>query len=107
VSFLQNLFPANRVAAIATWLTGLAAFITGITNTLPTNWQDKAAMIAGIVTQLATALMFLWGAQKSEKLSTINVPLQTAAEQLEEILKSTPPVVTGLPQTAVTPDPEK
>lgn len=61
--------PANRVAAIATWLTGLVAFITGVTSALPSGWQDKAGMIAGIITQLIVAIHFMTGSQKFDALA--------------------------------------
>ena len=68
---LPNILPANRVAAITTWLTGLAAFITGITSTLPSSWQNAAIGIGGLITSLASALVFMIGAQKSEALDAM------------------------------------
>ena len=66
---LQNIFPANRVAAVATWLAALAAFVLAIEGTLPTGWENAALAIAALLTKGATALKFMTGSQKYDALT--------------------------------------
>jgi hypothetical protein len=72
---LSSLLPANRVAAIATFLTGLAASIGSIENTLPGKWQNAALGIAGLATSAASGLHFMTGSQKYDQLTVGNVEL--------------------------------
>jgi hypothetical protein len=63
--------PANRVLTIAhiaiVWCAAVAAFIAGITKTLPLGWQDAALSVAGILGGVAgtlpVVLRFLSGSQ--------------------------------------------
>lgn len=59
--------PANRVAALATWLTGLGALVLGVTGTLPTTWQNTALIVGGLLTKGAVAVKFLDGSQKYDQ----------------------------------------
>jgi hypothetical protein len=67
---LQNVLTANRVAAIMTWLTGLAAFILGVAHTLPGRWPNYALAASGLLTKLVTTYKFLEGSQKFDALTT-------------------------------------
>jgi hypothetical protein len=71
---LQDILPANRVAAIATWLAALGALILAVEGTLPTGWENAALAVAALLTKAATALKFMTGSQKYDAL--------TAAPQL-------------------------
>lgn len=62
--------PANRVAAIAAFLTSLAAGIAGIESALPQNWANGAATVVGVLGAIATALHFMLGSQKYDKLKS-------------------------------------
>lgn len=61
---------ANRVAAITTWLSGLAALILGVEGTFPAAWQNAALAMAGLLTKVVTMFKFLEGSQRSEALQT-------------------------------------
>lgn len=74
LSKARSVLTANRVAAIATWGAGLAAFIAGISGTLPVGWQNGALVLAGLVTKLVTALKFMDGSQKFDELQTRQPP---------------------------------
>jgi hypothetical protein len=70
---LTNILPktiANRVAAVAAFLTGLAATIAGIANVLPLGWQSTALSCVGVIGAIGTALHFMLGSQKSEANAT-------------------------------------
>jgi hypothetical protein len=77
--------PANRVAAIATWLTAFAAFVLGIVQILPSGWQNYALIGSGLLVKVATTIKFLDGAQKWDAL-TIGQVVKT----IEEPVKSEP-----------------
>lgn len=62
--------PANRVAAIAAFLSGLGTAVAGLGAGLPTGAANTAAIISGLLIQAATVLHFLTGAQKSEALAS-------------------------------------
>lgn len=62
--------PANRVAAIAAFLSGLGTAVAGLSAGLPTGAANTAAIISGLLIQAATVLHFLTGAQKSEALAS-------------------------------------
>lgn len=53
---------ANRVAAIAGALIGIAAFITGNIGALPKGWENTALAIAGLLTTAAHLITYLIGA---------------------------------------------
>lgn len=109
---MKDLLPANRVAAIAAFLTGLAAAVLAITNTFPKNWQQTTVAIAGLLGAIGAALHFMLGSQKmdqnisNEKVAQLN--LKTATEQPQVALvtngSSTIEEVTigGTPVTDVT-----
>jgi hypothetical protein len=111
---MLNILPANRLAAIATWLTGLAAFIGSVEGTLPGKWQDTALGIAGLLTSLAAAVHFMTGSQKYDQLvhgaaADLAGPDADPAEADAEIaraLAGPAPRVASKPDSAVTPDPE-
>lgn len=67
---MSTLFSANRIAAISTFVAGLAAFVVGIASVPQlSQWQDTALAIAGVLTSLLTALKFLDGSQKWDALT--------------------------------------
>ena len=66
---MKKLFSANRVAAVAAWATGLAAFITGVLQTLPVSWQNYALSAVGVLSQVPVVLKFLQGSQQWDKLT--------------------------------------
>lgn len=76
---MSKLLPANRVAAISAFLTGLAAAVLAITNTFPHNWQQSAVAIGGILGAIGTSLHFMLGSQKmdqnlsNEKVASLNL----------------------------------
>jgi hypothetical protein len=61
--------PANRVAAITTWLTAFVAFILGIVQVLPEGWQNYALIATGLLAKVATTLKFLEGSQRWDALT--------------------------------------
>jgi hypothetical protein len=65
---MSKFLTPNRVAAIATWLTGLAAFIASIVGTLPQGWQNAALGAAGLLTSAVTTLHYMTGSQKFDAL---------------------------------------
>jgi hypothetical protein len=71
----------NRVAAIATWLTGLGAFIAAIESTLPGKYADAILGAGGLLTSLATALHYMSGSQKFDAIQ--------AAEDLSDVASPT------------------
>lgn len=60
--------PANRIAAIAAFLTGIASAIAGIESALPTNWANGAATAVGVLGAIASCLHFMTGSQKYDAL---------------------------------------
>jgi hypothetical protein len=54
----------NRIAAIAAFLTGLAAAVAGIINVLPTAWQSTTLAVVGVIGAVATCLHYMLGSQK-------------------------------------------
>ena len=75
----QKVFTANRIAAAATWITGLAGFIAGITQVLPHTWQNTAVAISGVLAQLLVTLHYLTGSQKFDALTVGPVASVTAS----------------------------
>jgi hypothetical protein len=63
---MSSSFPANRIAAVAAFLTGLSGAILAITNSFPKNWQNAVIAIASILGAIATALHFMLGSQKND-----------------------------------------
>lgn len=121
---MSKIFTANRVAAILTWLTGLSAFIVGITQTLPHSWQNTALVIGGLLTKLVTAVHFMTGSQKFDALIANSAdkqavtqpppyfmtnPFSGANVQPGDLPSGMVPLadeVSSKPETAVTPDAE-
>lgn len=62
--------PANRVAAIVAFLTGIASAVAGITNALPATWADGAATVVGVLGAIVTCLHFMTGSQRFDALQT-------------------------------------
>jgi hypothetical protein len=56
--------PANRIAALAAFLTGLSGAIVGVANVMPTGTQSTILAVAGGLGAIATALHFMLGSQK-------------------------------------------
>ena len=73
---LPKWFPANRVAAIAAFLTGLAAALAGIESALPTAAANAVVSAVGVLGAIITALHFMTGSQKYDALT---VPAAVAA----------------------------
>lgn len=96
---LSQIFTANRVAALCTWLAGLAALILGVLHTLPGNWQNGALIGAGLLTKLTVALKYLDGAQKWDALTQ-----GTAATKSTESRDSAGYPIVVRPESALTPD---
>lgn len=67
---MSKVLPANRVAAIAGFLTGIGAAIAGIENALPSKWQDSAIAAVGVIGSITTVLHFMSGSQKFDALQT-------------------------------------
>jgi hypothetical protein len=63
---MGNILPANRIAAIAAFLTGLAAAVAGVANTLPQSWQSTVVAGVGVLGAIGTALHFMLGSQKHD-----------------------------------------
>jgi hypothetical protein len=63
----------NRIAAIATWLTGLAAFIVAIAQTLPGKYADAGLGAAGLLTSAVTAFHYMTGSQNFDALQAAAV----------------------------------
>lgn len=100
LNFLHNLLTPNRIAALATWLTGLSAFILGIAHTLPGTWANYALIAAGLLTKVVTTLKFLDGSQKWDAIQATVTPKVAASslptdeeEEGEGPDKLDPPVV--------------
>jgi hypothetical protein len=66
---IAKLLPANRVAAIATWLTALGALIAAVEGTFPQSWQNTAVAAVALITKLVVTVHFMSGAQKFDALS--------------------------------------
>lgn len=64
---IKNL-SANRVAALATWLTALAALILAVAGTFPASWQNAAVAGVALLTKGAVAVKFMDGSQKWDGL---------------------------------------
>lgn len=64
---LSELFPPNRIAGLAAFLTGLAAAVLAITNTFPKNWQQTVVAISGLIGAFGAALHFMLGSQKMDQ----------------------------------------
>jgi hypothetical protein len=79
--------PANRVAAISTWLAAFAAFILGVVQILPSGWQNYALIGSGLLVKVATTIKFLDGSQKWDAL-TIGQMLK----EIEAPIKSSTPI---------------
>ncbi len=65
---LSNILPANRLIALTTALTALAAFVSGVVGVFPHAWQNTALVIAGLLTKAVTAITFMHGSQKFDAL---------------------------------------
>jgi hypothetical protein len=65
------MFTANRLAAIASALTGLAAFVAGLAQLLPGTWPNYALAASGLLVKLVTVVHFLSGSQRYDAL-TVN-----------------------------------
>jgi hypothetical protein len=76
----MNILTANRLWAIAAFLTGLSGAILAITNSFPKNWQATSIAIAGILGAIATALHFMLGSQRHD---ANQAQIQLAQIQLE------------------------
>lgn len=61
--------PANRVAAIAAFLTSLAAGIGSLENAFPTSKETIGAVVA-VIGAVVVALHFMLGSQKVDKLKS-------------------------------------
>jgi hypothetical protein len=61
--------PANRVAALAAFFSGLGTSIAGLSQVLPSSAANEVAIISGVVIQVGTTITYLFGAQKSEALA--------------------------------------
>lgn len=67
---LQQVLPPNRIAVIASILTSLVAFITGLAKVLPGTWESYALAGTGLAGQIITTLKFLEGSQKFDALQS-------------------------------------
>lgn len=94
---LSSIFTANRVAAISTWLTALAALIVGVTGTLPIGWQNGAAVGAALLTKAVVAVKFMDGSQKFDALTAASAKPLSELEQFIQEIQSTPEI----PQTII------
>lgn len=65
---ITQAFPPNRIAVIASILTSLTAFITGIAKVLPGSWENYALAGTGLLGQVIATLKFLEGSQKFDAL---------------------------------------
>jgi hypothetical protein len=65
---MSKILPANRVAALATWLAGIGTFVASVESTLPKSWQNAALGAVGIITSTVTALHYMSGSQKFDAL---------------------------------------
>ncbi len=66
----KKIFTANRIAAIASFLAGLAGLLTGLGDAFEGTEIGNAIVAAiGLLTILGTAVKFLAGAQKWDKLT--------------------------------------
>jgi hypothetical protein len=84
--------PANRVAAIATWLMAFAAFVLGVVQVLPSGWQNYALIGSGLLVKVATTIKFLDGSQKWDALS-----FQQGIQQIEQPITKGEPIQTMPP----------
>ncbi len=100
---LSFLTPA-RIAAIATFSAGLAAFILGVVQIFPQSWQNYALAAAGLLTKLATGLKFLHGSQQWDKL-TAGASIPTAHEVERAALRDVAAFVGSLSTSPTTPTP--
>jgi hypothetical protein len=106
---MSNLFPANRIAAIAAFLTGIIAALTGITSALPTAAANVVISAVGVLGSIVTCLHFMSGAQKSEALQAhavvvaphvvtppapAHAPVPPAAVVVKPLPKMTPKMTT-------------
>ena len=110
-SRLAQLLPANRVAAIAAFLTGLASAILAISHTFPKNWQQTSVAIVGIIGAIGTALHFMLGSQKMDQNVTQSIiaDKHLAAAQIYQELNSGTPANIPIPEPSTviidTPEP--
>lgn len=73
---MPNILPANRIAALATWLTALGALIAAVEGTLPAAWMNTALAIGALVTKLAVTLHFMTGSQKFDQIAAGPAPVR-------------------------------
>lgn len=95
---MKTVFPANRVAAIAAFLTSLGTAIAGIEGSLSGKWQNTAATAVGVIGAVVTCLHFMTGSVKYDQLvgptpaqlkADPGTPTEYPAD--DEELGSTPP----------------
>lgn len=89
-----GIFTANRVAAAAAFLTGLAGAVLAATNSFPKTWQATIIAIASIIGAVGTALHFMLGSQKDDANKTQVKLAQLALEKSK--------VIAQIPATAPT-----
>ncbi len=103
---MSNILPANRVAAIAAFLTGLGAAISGIENALPTGkWQNAAVAAVGFIGSIVTCLHFMSGSQKYDALVARSADAAAATpifvqEPFPEVDPNHAPEYAGFPDEA-------
>lgn len=108
---IKALLPANRVAALATWLVALGAFITAVEGTLPLSWQNTALAVAAVLTKLVVALHFMSGSQKFDAVTAQKEVYIAQASTIPTDQVDTPPDSAEIPDlpdsevTGVTADP--
>jgi hypothetical protein len=68
--------PANRIASLAAFLTGIGAALAGLESWggLPTGVASTIVTVTGIIGSIVTCLHFMLGSQKSEALATARPP---------------------------------
>jgi hypothetical protein len=73
---MPSWFTANRIAALAAFLTGIASALAGIEGALPSTVANAVATGVGIIGAIVTCLHFMLGAQKFDAL-TVKPPAST------------------------------
>jgi hypothetical protein len=76
--------PANRIAAIAAFITGILGALAGIESWggLPKGVASVIVTVTGILGAILTVLHFMSGAQKSEALAASRAPIPPATPVL-------------------------
>lgn len=89
---LKDLFPANRIAAVAAFLTGLAALIAplaGVFEGTPTG--EALLSVGGALGAIGTAIVFMRGSQGYDVLIDQGIEMQRIREEKQKDRDHVPP----------------